>query len=509
MAEASQICLTTDMWTAIDLTGYMVVTAHYILNEWELVKRIIGFKPLPPPHNGPAIAERLGHTLHEWKAISKVGFITLDNASANNSAVSRLQQFVNDRCRTAGSVEPTSAYFHVRCLAHVINLVVKDGLKHVGSAVTHLQDSVLYIHGSLARLDSFEDALEQSHLRRSMKHPTKDMPTRWNATYLMIKSVLPCKLAFQHLEMTDTKFEDCPTEAEWDHLVAMKAFLEPFFTATNDLSGTQYPTLNLAYRAMRQIEKAINDYKKTHYINDPLSLSIEPMKAKFNKYWEPIKVFLAIGLVLDPRFKMQYFRFTLEESCTVSTDIQTFLGQVRAGILDLWALYVPTSPTAQPSSDPKADKPLDEETARFYRYMNVNGSNGASQSNAPEAELDLYLEKPNLLVPLPKNLTSSLELPPVPKECWDTYSGAPNSHSGDPNPIHKVKRRRGSKPAAERDTTTAIIKPRQSSPKSLLKRITKNTIDSSPGEDPDLNEQNQPKGDIDQVFNVEKPSRLK
>ncbi|POW20205.1 hypothetical protein PSHT_03748 [Puccinia striiformis] len=84
MAEASQICLTTDMWTAIDLTGYMVVTAHYILNEWELVKRIIGFKPLPPPHNGPAIAERLGHTLHEWKAISKVGFITLDNASANN-----------------------------------------------------------------------------------------------------------------------------------------------------------------------------------------------------------------------------------------------------------------------------------------------------------------------------------------------------------------------------------------------------------------------------------------
>ncbi|KAI7944809.1 hypothetical protein MJO28_010504 [Puccinia striiformis f. sp. tritici] len=31
--------------------------------------------------------------------------------------------------------------------------------------------------------------------------------------------------------------------------------------------------------------------------------------------------------------------------------------------------------------------------------MNVDGSNGAPQTNAPEAELDLYLEKPNLLVP--------------------------------------------------------------------------------------------------------------
>ncbi|KAH9453239.1 hypothetical protein Pst134EA_024124 [Puccinia striiformis f. sp. tritici] len=64
-------------------------------------------------------------------------------------------------------------------------------------------------------------------------------------------------------------------------------------------------------------------------------------------------------------------------------------------------------------------------------------------------------------------------------------------------PVYILKRRRGSKPAAEQDTTTAIIKPRRSSPKLLLERITKNTIDSSPGEDPDLNEQNQPKGDID------------
>ncbi|KAI7959551.1 hypothetical protein MJO28_003342 [Puccinia striiformis f. sp. tritici] len=55
---------------------------------------------------------------------------------------------------------------------------------------------------------------------------------------------------------------------------------------------------------------------------------------------------------------MWYLRFTLKESGTLSRDIQTFPGQ-----------------------------------------MNVDGSSGASQSNAPEAELDLYLEKPNLIVP--------------------------------------------------------------------------------------------------------------
>ncbi|PLW15365.1 hypothetical protein PCASD_19981 [Puccinia coronata f. sp. avenae] len=43
MAKASQITLTTDLWTASDLTGYMVVTAHYIDLNWRLTKRIIGF----------------------------------------------------------------------------------------------------------------------------------------------------------------------------------------------------------------------------------------------------------------------------------------------------------------------------------------------------------------------------------------------------------------------------------------------------------------------------------
>jgi hypothetical protein len=55
MAKASHISLTTNLWTASDLTGYMVITAHYILKQWELTKLIVGFKPLPPPHSGKAI----------------------------------------------------------------------------------------------------------------------------------------------------------------------------------------------------------------------------------------------------------------------------------------------------------------------------------------------------------------------------------------------------------------------------------------------------------------------
>jgi hypothetical protein len=111
MAKAKHILLTTDLWTASDLTGYMVVTAHYITDNWKLLKVIIGFRPLPPPHTGLAIADCLSQTLIDWKAVNKLAFVTLDNASLNTVAMTWLQRFVNNRSQALGSV--TLPYFHV------------------------------------------------------------------------------------------------------------------------------------------------------------------------------------------------------------------------------------------------------------------------------------------------------------------------------------------------------------------------------------------------------------
>ncbi|PLW53682.1 hypothetical protein PCANC_04327 [Puccinia coronata f. sp. avenae] len=113
MAKASHISLTNNLWTASDLTGYMVITAHYISKQWELTKLIVGFKPLPPPHSGQAIGNKLSQTLLEWKSLLKAAFITLDNASSNNVAVTRLQRFVNKQSRSQ-TTPVTSSYFHVR-----------------------------------------------------------------------------------------------------------------------------------------------------------------------------------------------------------------------------------------------------------------------------------------------------------------------------------------------------------------------------------------------------------
>jgi hypothetical protein len=77
--------------------------------------------------------------------------------------------------------------------------------------------------------------------------------------------------------------------------------------------------------------------------NSHLQAIIEPMKDKFDKYWHSMQQLSAIGLVLDPCYKFQYLKFSLQETRT-NADASKFVEEVRKSILALWDMYTP--PTA-------------------------------------------------------------------------------------------------------------------------------------------------------------------
>jgi hypothetical protein len=66
--------------------------------------------------------------ISEYNMISKVFSITLDNASANSSAMTELTP--NLVPYIPGSAIP-SGLLHQRCACHIINLIVKSGLKRI------------------------------------------------------------------------------------------------------------------------------------------------------------------------------------------------------------------------------------------------------------------------------------------------------------------------------------------------------------------------------------------
>ena len=94
--------------------------AHWIDLEWKLHKKIISFCCFPPPHNGIALAEKINSLICEWEIEKKLFSITLDNASANDSFVEKLRTQLNFR----GLLLLNEKFFHVRCCAHILNLIV-------------------------------------------------------------------------------------------------------------------------------------------------------------------------------------------------------------------------------------------------------------------------------------------------------------------------------------------------------------------------------------------------
>ncbi|KAM1319370.1 hypothetical protein ACFX2H_004377 [Malus domestica] len=152
-----RICLTSDLWTSQCTDGYLALTAHFVDKDWKLHKRILSFCHMPPPHTGVALSEKINALVTEWGIEKKLFSITLDNASSNISFVSILKNQLNLRSLLVMNGE----FFHVRCCAHVLNLIVQDGLKEIDSSVIKIRECIKYIKGSEARKLKFYECVRQ------------------------------------------------------------------------------------------------------------------------------------------------------------------------------------------------------------------------------------------------------------------------------------------------------------------------------------------------------------
>ena len=61
--------------------------------------------------------------LKDWVLDRKVFSLTSDNASANDC----MQEFLKDQLKLHGSLVCNGEFFHIRCYAHILHLIVKEG----------------------------------------------------------------------------------------------------------------------------------------------------------------------------------------------------------------------------------------------------------------------------------------------------------------------------------------------------------------------------------------------
>ena len=105
-------------------------------------------------------------------------------------------------------------FFHLRCCAHIMNLIVQDGLKEIDDVVIKVRECVKYCKGSQATKQCFLSCIEHVGLQSS-KGLKQDVITQWNSTYLMLESALYYKKALIHFQKVDANYIYCPIAEEY------------------------------------------------------------------------------------------------------------------------------------------------------------------------------------------------------------------------------------------------------------------------------------------------------
>lgn len=79
-----RISLTSDLWTSINIEGYITLTAHYVDKNLKLNSKILNFCQMPPSHTGFELCKIISEFLTDWEIKKKIFTVTLDNAFAND-----------------------------------------------------------------------------------------------------------------------------------------------------------------------------------------------------------------------------------------------------------------------------------------------------------------------------------------------------------------------------------------------------------------------------------------
>jgi hypothetical protein len=201
----SRICLTSDLWTSNKKLGYLCLTAHYIDANFILIKKTIAFKDVKYPHTGLAIEEVITKCLIEWGIKEKVFTIILDNASNNQSSCDLLRESGHSDMLFGGE------HLHVRCCAHILNLLVQDGMAIAHGTIDKIHDLVRHIISSPSHIQAFNEIAERSGL------PSKaglilDVPNRWNSTHNMIMVAIEYKVVLKRY--AEEQLEHSPDDEE-------------------------------------------------------------------------------------------------------------------------------------------------------------------------------------------------------------------------------------------------------------------------------------------------------
>ena len=285
-----KISLTADIWTSDSDDPYIGIIAHFINSDWKLQTRLLSISKFEHPHTGDAIADKLIAITNEFMITNKIISITTDNAS---NMVSGCEKFTNYMYDTYG-LKPK----HFRCAAHVINLVIQKGKFKSNQTLEKVRNLVKCISNSSKMI---QDLRIYQNDRPKPLEVVLDCPTRWNSTYNMLERILELKNSILILSIYNNDILSfLPTMEEWEEIVSLCRFLQPFNAATKLLTKTNTCSVGSTLIMFQALQIHLED-------NKLIISNAEKMLKVLNDYISLYDLNMKISVFLDPQNRNQYF----------------------------------------------------------------------------------------------------------------------------------------------------------------------------------------------------------
>ena len=200
-AARSEIHYSFDLWTSPNYKAMLAVIGHWTAADSSLKTVLLGIREIHGRHTGSNIGSSLLPLFDELDISSKLGYSVTDNAQNNDTALETLST-----CLLEKGIHYDVPSHRLRCIGHIINLVVKTllfGPKGTTDDASDLPHTDNY-DGTIAKLHHIVYHIRMTPQRRDLYASEQaaslcaspefmvvaDNATRWNSTYNMINSAL-------------------------------------------------------------------------------------------------------------------------------------------------------------------------------------------------------------------------------------------------------------------------------------------------------------------------------
>ncbi|CAF1080442.1 unnamed protein product [Brachionus calyciflorus] len=264
--------VTTDSWTSCQNYSNISLTGHY-LDNFEFKSIALGFNCMTERHRSIDLKKIILDILNEYDINDKIYGIVTDNNSTIIKASKSLELEIN--CRS------------IRCMGHVLQLIVKNTISQYNSVEpSDLDDidpddprfSYLFMANILAKCRSIvslfnhssQSKIQLENFQKGSKNVLtliQDVQTRWHSTFIMLERILKLHTVIEKIfQLNEYRHfsTNLLTNNELEFLSPFLKCLGPFNKISETMSGENYVTSSMILHGLKFIELKLEHKKNDH-----------------------------------------------------------------------------------------------------------------------------------------------------------------------------------------------------------------------------------------------------